>query len=74
MYAMDALREAAKNSGTALMNIGVSMGYSKQYVNAIITRGSTPKADTLAKMLGVCGYSLVAISSDQVSDDMLVID
>lgn len=38
------------------------------------TRGSTPKADTLAAMLGVCSYSLAAIPNADVPETALVIN
>lgn len=37
-------------------------------------RDSVPKADTLANMLWVCGYKLVAVPQDNVPGDAIVID
>ena len=74
MYAMDALRIAANNSGITLSKIGLSLGKSRQYVNAIITGGNTPKCDTMAAMLNVCGYELAAIPADAIPDNAIVID
>lgn len=73
MYAMDAVKQAANNKGIALRQIGLSMGNSAQYINATITQGSTPKADTLARMLDVCGYGLYAIPYEQAPKDALQI-
>ena len=76
MYAIDALKIAASNKGISLGNIGIAMGKSRQYVTNNATRKSTPKADTLAKMLDVCGYGLYAIpygdepdTAIQITDD-----
>lgn len=74
MYAMYALREAAARAGVSLYRISLDTGHSRQYVNATITKGSTPQCDTMARMLGVCGYSLVAIPTDKLTDDCIVID
>ena len=71
MEAMEALRIAAQNSGVALGNIGLSMGKSRQYVNAIMTKGNTPRTDTLARMLDVCGYGLYAIPYEQAPEGAL---
>lgn len=73
MYAMDAVKQAAKNKGIALDAIGQSMGMSRQYVSNTITRGSTPKADTLARMLNVCGYGLYAMPYDKAPKNALQI-
>lgn len=74
MYAYNALRAAADHAGLSLASIGRSMDKPSNYVNNNISRGSTPKADTLAAMLDVCGWSLVAMPSDAVPPDALVID
>ena len=74
MEALEAVKECAKRAGKPVYCVGLDMGKSKNYMSQTISRGSTPKADTLAKMLGVCGHSLVAIPSDKVTGDMLVIE
>ena len=74
MEAMEALREVSNRVGKPMYQIGLDMGKTKNYISQTMSRGSTPKADTLAHMLKVCGYSLCAIPSDCVPDDALVID
>lgn len=74
MYAMDAVKLAASNNDMALRQIGITLGKSAQYVTSTVTQGSTPKADTLSRMLGVCGYSLCAVPDSLVTDEMIVID
>ena len=64
----------ARNKGIALGNIGLELGKSRQYVNAIITKGNTPKATTLSRMLDVCDYKLCAVPDELVTDEMLEID
>lgn len=73
MYAMDTVKQAANSKGIPLDAIGVFMGVSRQYVSNTISRGSTPKADTLARMLDVCGYGLYAIPYDKAPKDALQI-
>lgn len=70
---MDAVKQAASNKGIALRQIGLTLGKSAQYVTSTITQGSTPKADTLARMLDVCGYGLYAIPYDNAPSDALQI-
>lgn len=50
------------------------MGKTSGYVANGASRGSVPQADTLAAMLAVCGFSLVAMPSDEVPPSALVID
>lgn len=57
MKAIDAVKGAAMSAGVPTTHIGRAMGKRDNYVAAVASRGSTPKADTLAAMLGVCGYS-----------------
>ncbi len=73
MYAMETVKQAAKNAGLSMDAIGLNMGLSRQYVSNTIARGSTPKADTLAKMLDVCGYGLYAMPKDKAPKDALQI-
>ena len=74
MYALDTVKQAAINSGVALRQIGLAMGKSDNYVSATLTNNSTPRADTLAKMLNVCGYRLAAVKDADITPEMLVID
>lgn len=73
MYAMDALKQAATNAGISLYRISLDIGKSRQYVNSMITRGSTPQCDTMARMLDVCGYGLYAIPYKDAPTDALQI-
>ena len=73
MDAMDALKQAANNAGIPLMHIGRKMGVADNYVNKTIARGSVPKCDTMARMLGVCGYVLAAIPNNDIPNNAIVI-
>ena len=72
MDAMQALKQAANISHTPITHIGLAMGKTAQYVTSITTRNSTPKADTLARMLNVCGYSLYAIPDNETVPDTAI--
>ena len=74
MKAYEAVRAAAKSSGVPITHIGPALGKSSVYVNNGASRGSVPKADTLASMLGVCGYVLAAMPAEDVPPCALVID
>lgn len=50
------------------------MGKSRQYVNNTITRGSCPKADTLANMLAVCEYNLCALPIEETPSNALLLE
>ena len=73
MDAMNVLKQAAKNADVPLMHIGRKMGVADNYVNKTIARGSTPKCDTMARMLEVCGYGLYAMPLDQAPKDAIQI-
>lgn len=74
MNAYEAVKRAAENKGISTNSIGRALGRADSYVASGATRGSTPKADTLAAMLDVCGYKLAAMPSDDVPGSALVID
>lgn len=74
MKAYEAVRQAAMKKGVPLSHIGAAMGKTPSYVNSGITRGSTPQADTLATMLGVCGYALAAVPLEDMPPSALKID
>ena len=73
MYAMDALKQAANKAGISLYRISIDIGKSRQYVNSMITRGSTPQCDTMARMLDVCGFGLYAIPYEDAPKDAIQI-
>lgn len=70
----DAVKRAAEACGVSTNSIGRSLGKADSYVSSGASRGSVPRADVLAAMLGVCGWSLVAMPSEDVPDGAVVID
>ena len=71
---MSAIRAAADASGTPTTHIGPSLGKSSSYFSAYASRGSDPSAGNVARMLGVCGWALVAVPADEIPAGALVID
>lgn len=74
MRATEVIKEAAHKKGLPTTHIGPMIGKGANYFSAIDSRGSTPKADTLAAMLKPCGYKLAAIPEDELPESALVID
>lgn len=74
MQAYDAVRKAASQSGLSLNALSRAMGRPDNYLSAGASRGSTPKADTLAAMLKPCGYTLCALPDRDVPPGAIVID
>lgn len=74
MDSKEALKEAAKNAGMTLRSVSLAMGKSENLLASTLNRGSTPRVDTVAGALGVCGYALAAVPLDSVPPDALVID
>ena len=74
MDTIETNRAAADRSGTPLTHIGLALGKRANYFSSAASRGSIPKADTLADMLAPCGYVLAAVPADEVPASALVID
>lgn len=74
MDVFSAIRTAARRSGTALVAIGPSLGHGKAYVSALVTTGRMPRTDTLARILGACGYELCAVPRGDAPQSAIVIE
>lgn len=75
MNTKDVLKHAADEAGMSMIAVSKAMGRNDNYMSVTMSRGSTPKADTLAAMLDVCGYDLAAVPrSCGLPDGSLVID
>ena len=73
MEAYEALKEAAKRSDVPLYRIGREIGRNDAYVNSAMSRGSTPRCDTMAKMAAVCGHGLALVPVEDMPESALVI-
>ncbi|MCR8907701.1 hypothetical protein NW198_03615 [Thermophilibacter sp. ET337] len=73
MEAYEALKEAGNRVGVPMYKIGRALGKPDSYVSNGITRGSSPRCDTMAKMAGVCGYGLALVPIQDMPESALVI-
>ena len=74
MDVYSAIKTAAKRSRTPLIDIGPKLGHGKAYASAIISKGGAPRYDTLAQVLGACGYSLCAVPKGREPKSAIVIE
>ena len=74
MKAYEAVKRAAELAGVSLAKASRSLDKPDNYISNGAARGSTPKADTLAAMLGACGYVLAAVPAEDVPASALVVD
>lgn len=73
MDAHQAIREVARRSGTPLTEIGPRLGRNRSYVSSLAAHGAVPRSDTLARILGACGWSLVAVPRGSEPPDGVVV-
>lgn len=74
MDVYSAIKTAAKRSRTPLIEIGPKLGHGKAYASAIISKGGAPRYDTLAQVLGACGYELCAVPKGKAPKSAIVIE
>ena len=74
MDACEVVKYAAKDAGKSLRALSVDVGRHPNFWGNTVSKGSTPKADTLATALHACGYALAAGPLASVPPDALVID
>lgn len=70
----DAIKAMAKDSGRSVRGVSQAMGRNPDYLGMTLSRGSVPKADTLARAAEACGYRLALVPAGSLPDDSLVID
>lgn len=64
MRADKVLRAILDKEGVSTIQASVTMGKSKGYVSAILSRNIMPKTDTMAAICDALGYDLLARSRD----------
>lgn len=74
MKAYQALRVAAKQSRVPLIEIGPRLGKNRSYVSTLISKGSTPRCDTLAAMAGAIGWELCLVPKGKAPKSALKLD
>ena len=61
MYTNEAIRHMCEVSGKGSTIVSKDIGRVSSFVGTILSRGSVPKADTLAEIAEACGYQLALI-------------
>lgn len=74
MHASDALIQTVATVWVPITHIGPALGKVPNYINNLISRGPTPRCDTMAAMLGVRDYALCVILREDVPETVLFID
>lgn len=64
MDTLTAIRAMSKHSGMSLTKAAEAAGMSRTYISASVSRGSTMKADSLAKVARAFGFRLVLEAKD----------
>ena len=73
MRALDIIRVVMAETKTPPTSIGPALGKNRTYINSALANERTPRCDTMAKILGVCGYSLYAVPKDAEMPDLALL-
>lgn len=65
MTTEDAIREMAFRSRQSLRAISEKTGRTPNFIGATLSRGSVPKADTLAEIARACSYRLALVPDSE---------
>ena len=74
MKAYDAVRIAARNSGTSITSLSLSCAKSQNAISDAARKGKDPSSATLSGYLERCGYALAAVPEDDLPESALVIN
>ena len=69
----DIIYSIAIRKKMSLENLSLKFGKTANYIYSQRSRGSSPKVDTAAKLVSICGYKLCAIPNDKVPKDTYVV-
>ena len=64
MDAIDVLKAVFEKEGIVGTKLSAAMGKSKNYISAVMSRGSDPHCETMATILDAVNYDLIARSRD----------
>ena len=70
----DVLKTVSERAGIPVAQIGPAIGRAPSYVSSAAARGSDPSTANAAAMLAACGWSLVAVPSDEVPAGALAVE
>lgn len=57
----EAIRHMCDKAGKGTTIVSRDIGRGSSFVGSILSRGSVPKADTLAEIAEACGYELMLV-------------
>jgi transcriptional regulator with XRE-family HTH domain len=69
-----AIKQMMNASGVNASELSRLLGKSDRFISTTLSKGSTPRADTLADMAGNMGYSLVLVPCADVPESAIHID
>ncbi|MBQ6452735.1 MAG: hypothetical protein IJJ14_00080, partial [Coriobacteriales bacterium] len=52
-------------SGIGITKVSEAMGRQRTFISSTLSKGVTPKADTLAQIAAACGYRLVLVGNGE---------
>ena len=59
MQVIDAIKQMLTTAHWTRNGVSAAMGRSRNFLQILIDRGTTPKTDTLARIANVMGYKLI---------------
>ena len=62
----EAIRQMCRTAHMGTVAVSEEIGRNRSYVGNMLSRGSTPQADTLAKIASACGYELQLVGRGEV--------
>lgn len=65
---ISAIETMRENSGTTWENVKNNLSLNSNSIQASLSRGSVPRADTLSKLARACGYRLALVPVIMDSD------
>lgn len=75
MEARQALEELIARSGQSMRALSIALGRSGNFIYELKRQEISPKAHTLARIAGACGYRLALIpKSEELPPDAIEID
>lgn len=68
MDATRAMRAMLRSSGLTSLEVSRRIGRKDNYMSSLLSRGSSPQADTLATIAEACGYKLCLVGEGRTID------
>lgn len=65
MKITEGIKHMCEQSGKGVVGVSQTLGKSKMYLSALISRGSYPRTDTLVQIAQACGYSVELVRGDE---------